>query len=88
MSNPTKTALARDLRDMLVREGLVSIYFEGLMGDVVWISSNRRAYRLTDLGDAHISNIYHKYLRNKEEIPRFIKIEYDRRIELRQASKP
>ena len=84
MCNPTKTREARDLRDMLVHGNLVSIFYEGLMGDMVWISSNRRAYRLKDLGEGHLQNIIQKFRKNGEEVPKPILEEDERR---RSASK-
>lgn len=81
MSNPTMTRKARDLYEYLRQEELVSLMFEGLMGDAVWISSGRRAYRLRDLSDGHLGNIHIKYLKNKEEVPEAIKREVERRKE-------
>lgn len=75
----TMTQEAKEFRDMLVREGIVSIFFEGLMGDSVWMSSNRRAYRLKDLSDGHLSNIILKYYKNEEEVPQCLIDERDRR---------
>ena len=87
MSNPTKTRLARDLYDELRKQGLVHIMFEGLMGDAVWISSGRRAYRLKDLSDMHLMNIKQKYWKKSQLVPECIMNEWERREEARLASK-
>lgn len=79
----SKTSDARDLRNELVKKGYVSIFFSGLMGDSLWITRQRRAYRLTGLPDGHLSNIILKYISRGEEVPGCITSEKERRATLR-----
>lgn len=75
----TKTQLAKALWRTLYQHQLVDLFFEGLMGDAVWVSSHQKAYRLKDLGDTHLNNIVAKYINNGEEVPRCLLLEQSRR---------
>ena len=79
----TKTQQARKLHEVLRRFNLVDISFTGLMGDAVWVSDRRKAYRLRDLSDQHLSNIIMKYINNDEGIPGCLGDELTRRKEAR-----
>lgn len=86
VDNLTATQRARELYLGLRRDGLVSLTFTGLMGDAVWITKDRKAYRLHELSYLHLWQIVTKYtemyrLTNGEsdKVPEPVKREFLRR---------
>ena len=64
----SETSLAKGLFQILVENGSIDDEFRGLWGNI-WVSSRKRAYRLTDLTLDHFDNIVRKYHENNEPLP-------------------
>ena len=70
---------AKELHSLLVENKVIDRFYEGLLGDKIWVSKNCRAYPLSELADAHLANIINRFNRDNEAIPRAIIEEQTRR---------
>lgn len=77
----TKTQKAKALYENLRKEDIISVMHTGLVADRIWVADKRKAYRLEELGQQHLSNIFSKYKYNGEPIPGPILDEIERRLD-------
>jgi len=79
MCGTTHRQQAKQLHSSLVEQGIVDLFYEGLLGDKIWVSKNSRAYPLPELADSHLENIVKRFKQDGDIVPRAIQLEQLRR---------